>query len=154
MLSLIEVTCPHCGVQGQILLPPLGAIIVGPCPECGGMVAIYCGRALPLDRATMESGTVEARRGHLMEVLGAYLRDRVDRLFAEEPEGSAEGERPGADGFLLEDIEEELEAGDAAGLTPLGAMPSVPISNEEVDSFRNVDLKLLDNAAYFRAVFK
>jgi len=118
------------------------------------MVAIYCGRALPLDRATMESGTVEARRGHLMDVLGAYLRDRVDRLFAEEPEGSAEGERPDADGFLLEDIEEELEAGDAAGLTPLGAMPSVPISNEEVDSFRNVDLKLLDNAAYFRAVFK
>jgi len=154
MLSLIEVTCPHCGVQGQILLPPLGAIIVGPCPECGGMVAIYCGRVLPLDQATMESGTQADRRAHLGDVLGTYLRERIDRLFADSASGEEEDESASANGFLFEDIEEELAVSDAGRIVPFGAAPSVPITNEEVDSFKNVDLKLLDNADYFRAVFK
>ncbi len=154
MLSLIEITCPHCGVQGQILLPPLGAIIVGPCPECGDMVAIYCGRALPLDREIMVSGTQSERRAHLLDVLGTFLKGRVERLFADRPDNKADEDPAGLDEFLFEDIEQELAASDAARIAPLSEAPRVPITKEEVDSFRNVDLKLLDNADYFRAVFK
>jgi len=149
MLSLIEVKCPHCGTQGQIMLPPLGAIIVGPCPECDGMVVVFCGRVLPLDSGIMTRGSVEEREDHLMDVLGAFLQDRVHRLF-EGQLGATSADLPGR---LLENDElgHETELGK---ITPFGIPPEAPIAQEELDSFVNVDLKLIDNKEYFKAVFE
>lgn len=157
MLSLIEVTCPHCGVQGQILMPPLGAIIVGPCPECGEMVTIFCGRVLPLDKEVMEHGTQEERRTHLLEALGGFLEDRVDRLIAgasRTQTSEDEAPDPAANDHLFDDIEEELAFSDQRNIRPMAERPEAPITNDEISSFRDVDLRLLDNAEYFRAVFK
>ncbi len=146
MLSLIEVKCPHCGAQGQIMLPPLGAIVVGPCPECQGMVAVFCGRVLPLDREVIFNGTADEKRDHLMDVLGRFIENRVERLFdgilneADAPDGPPE-DSAAAHGHPLGEM------------SPFGNSPKVPISATEVDSFRNVDLKLIDNAEYFKAVF-
>ena len=153
MLSLIEVKCPHCGVQGQIMLPPLGAIIVGPCPECQGMVTIFCGRVLPLARDIMLQGAPQEKRDHLFSVLSGFLEDRIDRLFTR-PDDEVES----PDGLLAEDLLEQFEnePGEMVRLSAssYGAGGEMPISQEELDVFTNVDLKLIDNQEYFRAVFE
>ncbi|MCF6285551.1 MAG: hypothetical protein L3K26_10225 [Candidatus Hydrogenedentes bacterium] len=68
------------------------------------MVAVFCGRVLPLDRDIMGSEDIEAKRGHLSEILGNFLHDRIERLFGEgdveeeiaydpiDSEGEADGE--------------------------------------------------------------
>ncbi len=146
MLSLIEVKCPHCGAQGQIMLPPLGAIIVGPCPECDGMVAVFCGRVLPLDTEIMRQGAVEEKKGHLLEVIGVFLQDRIERLFGD----GAESKK-----VLSDEMELEGTSGSHAEKVDLfGNAPTGPITSEEVASFLNVDLRLIDNEEYFRAVFE
>jgi hypothetical protein len=158
MLSLIEVKCPHCGAQGQIMLPPLGAIIIGPCPECEGMVVVFCGRVLPLDKEAMVHGSLEEKRDHLLEVLNDFLKDRIERLFeqAQNVEEEAEEVEP-------DDLEEvsagfAAESADTSTQEParrtFGKKIVVPISEDEVSSFVNVDLKLLDNRDYFKAVFE
>ena len=146
MMSLIEVQCPHCGAQGQIMLPPLGAIIVGPCPECHEMVAIFCGRVLPLSKDVMARGSKEERREHVLQVLNVFIESRVEQLF----EGPAED-----NGVLSDALGQAPEAEEApASINVFGNAPTSPISEEEVDSFRSVDLKLIDNTEYFRAVFE
>ena len=141
MLSLVEVKCPHCGAQGQIVLPPLGAIVIGPCPECDEMVVVFCGRAMPLDKDIMTKGSAEDRQNHLMDVLTAFLDDRTKRLFE--------------DATDLDDANEE-ESSDS---TPLGKIilqgdaSKELISQAELDSFRSVDLRLIDNEDYFKAIF-
>lgn len=142
MVSLISVQCPHCGAQGQILLPPVGSIIIGPCPECKELVAVFCGQVLPLDKHIMENADVDEKRSHLLEVLTDFLEDRVGKLMTD-------------DGAIPEDYEEY------DGPEPDSEEPELPaskqvakeISQGEVDQFLDVDLKLLDNQAYFKSVF-
>lgn len=145
MLSLIEVTCPHCAARGQIMLPPLGAIIIGPCPECSGMVAVFCGQVLPLDNAIMTGGTGAEKRDHVGLVLGNFVQERVARLFSGD---SAQPEsNPAAEYAEATDFEATPHDGDPRPTS------SALITTEEVDSFVNVDLRLLDNPAYFKAIF-
>lgn len=150
MLSLTQVKCPHCGAKGQVILPPLGTIIVGPCPECKDMVALFCGRVLALDTDVMVNHPPEEKRQHLLDVLMKYLENRVDAVFSEEvPQFSGEADE-------IEDGEPDEAT--AASVAP-AARPKVkasspgPISKEEVDEFRNVHLPLLDDNEYFRSVF-
>ena len=154
MLSLIEVKCPHCGAQGQIMLPPLGAIIIGPCPECEGMVVVFCGRVLPLDKEIMLNGGLEEKRDHLMEVLNEFLKDRIERLFEQ---------AASAPETALDEAEEGLASPDSADphatapdgrRAPFGKNIIVPITDDEVQNFVDIDLKLLDNKDYFKAVFE
>jgi len=147
MLSLIEVQCPHCGARGQIMVPPVGAIIIGPCPQCNELVVVFCGHVLPLDKDTMENGTTEDRRDHLLMVLTDFLQERIAKL-------------------LSDDVEfEETEFGDTASLeagsyaepsdVPEVAEPEANLITEtELERFTDVDLKLLDNKAYFKSVFE
>ena len=153
MLSLIEVKCPHCGDQGQIMLPPLGAIIVGPCPECQGMVVVFCGRVMPLDRDIMTAGTVDEKQDHLMEVLGLFLQERVKRLFANQAnEADTDDATEQQDDLGEHDEDSAVQAPGAISLT--GAVQADMISDEEFDMFVNTDLKLIDNPKYFKAVFE
>ena len=156
MLSLIEVTCPHCAAQGQIMLPPLGAIIIGPCPECHGMVAVFCGKVLALDKEIMTEASSPEKREHLNAVLGTFLQDRIDRLFSDEE----------VDEILTFDHDDEgdddapSQRGDRPAETGLGRIDvygntqTAPITSEELESFKNVDLRLLDNPDYFKAIFE
>lgn len=171
MMSLIEVKCPHCGTRGQIMLPPLGALVIGPCPECHEMVVVFCGRALALDRQTMTEGTQTERAEHLLGVLTTFLEKRVEQLLeqADEPSEASEDARgPHAepvartpnDEDLLDDeddlpfpvLDHEAPAPVSREEPRLTAMNR--ISQEEVDDFVHVDLKLLDNPDYFRAIFE
>lgn len=147
MLSLIEVKCPHCGANGQIMLPPVGTIIIGPCPECQGLVVVFCGHVLPLAKEVMIQGTVSEKREHLVSVLTQFIRERVELMIAEE--SAADGASPS--GFKAEDATAAQRA------APTGEVPArvvhAPISDEEIQSFSKVELKLLDNGDYFRTIF-
>lgn len=149
MLSLIEVKCPHCGAQGQIMLPPLGAIIVGPCPECQGMVVVFCGRVMPLDSDVMNSGSLEEKQEHLLEVLGSFLQERIKRLFTNKIEDKPE---PTQDDLGIHEESSLMQAPGAISLT--GADQPDMISDEEFSRFISTDLKLIDNPKYFKAVFE
>jgi len=146
MLSIVEVKCPHCGAEGRIILPPLGAIIIGPCPECQGMVAVFCGKVLPLDGEIMQRGSVPERKEHLMEVLGVFLHERIEHLFSQSADGFSPGE-PGSE------EPEFLPDSSGAGERQTAGVASQPISEEELKTFLNVDLRLIDNKDYFRSVF-
>jgi len=145
MLSLIEVTCPHCGAKGQIMLPPVGAIVVGPCPECKGLVVVFCGQVLPLDNDVMFKGSSEEQRDHLMSVLTPFIQDRVDELEAEEAQAH--------------EAASTKDAGEAEPVSrgePAAAPQAVGrsgITEDEVETFVGLELKLLDNGDYFKAIF-
>jgi hypothetical protein len=156
MLSLIEVQCPHCGAQGQIMVPPVGAVIIGPCPECKELVVVFCGQVLALNKETMEMGSVEERREHLLGVLHEFLEDRIVKILDEDTLTSSTEEQS-------EDSYEEMEYSEALSETPEFEMgeteeepvkeSAAPISQVEMERFMDVDLKLLDNKAYFKSVF-
>ena len=143
VLSLIEVKCPHCGVRGQIILPPVGAIILGPCPHCEELVVVFCGQVLPLDKAIMIESPIEKKRDHLMGVLVEFLENRIDQII----------KAPGG----AEDAADDLDVSEADLLRPNdvgdNSRDAPTISEDEVAQFVNVDLKLLDNGDYFKAVF-
>jgi len=162
MLSLIEVQCPHCGARGQIMMPPVGAIIIGPCPQCNELVVVFCGHVLPLDKQIMESGNLDERREHLLSVLMEFLQDRIGKLMSEEAEAANSG---GSDSEA-EDEADEPDAAPVGGAVPAssgaGALSDeqkrdgalTPITQSELERFASIDLKLLDNGAYFKSVFE
>lgn len=152
MMSLIDVTCPHCGAKGRIMAPPLGSIIFGPCPECQGMVTIFCGQALPLDKDIMYNGSPAEKREHLLEALGLFLQERIDQLFQTGEETAAQAiqsTEPADNGVPEEAIEEQQPVE-----KPKPPLRSLSISEAELDTFKNIELKLIDNKEYFRAVFR
>ncbi len=149
MLSLIEVTCPHCGAQGQIIMPPMDAVIVGPCPECLGMVMIFCGKALPLDNDIMRQGTADAKKQHLMDVISGFIRERVDRLV----NGALEDE------FNPESFPDPLSneaQHDHQEARPQGSKTIAlhsPITPQEMDRFVKQELQRIDDRDYFKSIF-
>ena len=153
MLSLIEVTCPHCGARGQIMLPPVGTIIVGPCPECQGLVVVFCGHVLALEKETMLHGTPEAKRDHMLNVLTGFLRERIGQLIGEETQGSQEPTGPSDEAERLEQPVESAAQAEHAGGVQSGVRKLPPISHQEFTTFANVELKLIDNRDYFKAIF-
>lgn len=150
MLSLIEVMCPHCGARGQVMLPPVGTIIMGPCPQCQGLVVVFCGHVLALDKEIMFSGSVEEKRAHILAILMGFLKERIEQMISD---GPAEGEEQSAA------EQEESEAGSEHEHDPLhrasshAAVSESPISEGEAVAFSSIELKLLDNREYFKAIF-
>lgn len=146
MLSLIEVKCPHCGANGQIMLPPVGTIIVGPCPVCQELVVVFCGHVLPLHKDTMLNGTLEQKREHMLSVLVHFLKDRVAQIISDESVDGENAETPG---------EPPAEIPSPPVAPPRAVQPKAPpISHEEAKAFTDVELKLLDNPDYFRTIFQ
>ena len=150
MLSLIEVKCPHCGARGQIILPPLGALIIGPCPECKEFVMVFCGLVLPLQKDVVLNGTVEQKRDHLMTVLTGFLRERVQQIVTENMGDDDEIE--------AEELEHELASPKPVkfpGSAKKIRVPSKgkPISASEIDRFVHIELDLLDKTEYFKRIF-
>jgi len=149
MLSLIEVTCPHCGAHGQVMLPPVGTIIVGPCPECQGLVVVFCGQVLALQKETMLHGSREEKCDHMLAVLTDFLRDRISQMITDDT-AQAGDVPPENKGGLISDADLEM-----APVEPIKhvASKAVPITEQEYSTFANVELKLLDNKDYFRSIF-
>lgn len=148
MLSLIEVKCPHCGAQGQIVLPPLGAIIVGPCPQCEEPVVVFCGRVLPLKKSVIQDGSMKEKYDHLMAILTQFVEQRVTQLL----KNAEESQEPETDAYS----DEEMDIKDLNdGVVPDTRIEGnhARITQAEVDQFTRIDLKFLDNKDYFNEVF-
>jgi len=112
MLSIVEVKCPHCGAEGRIMLPPMGSIILGPCPECSEMVVVFCGRVLPLDKEIVTEGSIEQRKAHLLQVLTQFLRERIDLLVKDSDPNTLTGDDLGTgevDELMAEAQAEDIE---------------------------------------------
>ncbi|MCC6798178.1 MAG: hypothetical protein IT366_23900 [Candidatus Hydrogenedentes bacterium] len=149
MLSMVEVKCPHCNVRGQIMLPPLGAIIVGPCPNCDELVVVFCGRVLPLNKETMVNGSSTEKHEHLKSVLVDFMDDRirkvVDQLTPEVTEGLHD--------YTPENDDYTPNMDEQPATTAI-IDESKAISDNELDKFLRFDLPRIDNKDYFRAVFE
>ena len=142
------------------MLPPAGAIIVGPCPECQGLVVVFCGQVLPLKKDIMVEGSTKEKRQHIMTVLTGFLRDRVGQIVAEDddvkdmndeippkPQHPVVSEKPAIQ------PEHKLEA--AAGERKVCSPEHVaePITHEDIRRFVIEDLKKLDDKEQFRKIF-
>lgn len=135
------------------MVPPVGSVIIGPCPKCTKLVVIFCGQALPLDKDVMNSDSMEDRREHLLAVLNEFLRERITGILAEEAQ--FEEMQPVDDAELGDFIADDAPADETeVGFESVEASEDAQnISQHEVDQFTEVDLKLLDNRAYFKSVF-
>ncbi|MDP7639648.1 MAG: hypothetical protein QGG73_08020 [Candidatus Hydrogenedentes bacterium] len=108
-------------------------------------MAVFCGQVLPLNKEIIENAGIDDKRSHLLEVLTGFLHERVGKLMTDE----------GA----IADSCEHYDSADAESLDfeqgeePAEAVAQSAISQTEVDQFLDVDLKLLDNKAYFNSVF-
>jgi hypothetical protein len=140
MINIIKLKCPHCGVQGQLVLPEGDTILVGPCPECNNMVVIFAGKALALDTALMSRASKEEAFNHLYEVICAHVRERLDSVF-----GGAAQEQPAAEAAPAEETVEQAP--------PAEKRLQPHISSREMQQFVKDELPLLDNVDYFRAIF-
>ena len=143
MVPTIQVTCPHCGARGQIVLPPLGSIVIGPCPQCEEVVAVFCGQALPLQKDIILNGTYDERFEHVASVLQDFVEERLTELFQQaaggpEPASSAVRGAPGA---------ASRESGRSSSDKPSR------ITQAEVEHFLRFELPRLDNRYYFKAIF-
>ncbi len=141
------------------MLPPLGTIVVGPCPECQGLVVVFCGQVLALDTSVMINGTIQQKRDHLMDVLTAFLRDRIVHVVTEDTQDSEEeqsSETPAAPEATRQSSRTQPQrkvTGTARSLPQRVPQSTPVISQEEVDAFVDMELKLLDNEDYFKAMF-
>ncbi len=140
MVSIIKVQCPHCGIEGQLVLPDIDALVVGPCPECNKSVLIFAGKALPLDTELMTNGNREEVYKHLYTVLRKFIRDRLDLIFNATPPDNANPNQG--------------QVGDPSEpLSPEEADVPPSISEKEMNEFLNKELPLLDNIHYFKTIF-
>lgn len=149
MISLVQIRCPHCGAKGRMLLPPTGLILIGPCPQCHELVAVFCGQALPLDSEIMESGSAEEKGAHLLVVLTDFIESQIGEMVQQ----SFQAEE-GADQSLdPPSIHSGMEADAAWAVEEQEHLNGPPISAEEVSYFRETELNLLDNSDYFHDIF-
>ncbi|GAB4344601.1 MAG: hypothetical protein Kow0099_24150 [Candidatus Abyssubacteria bacterium] len=142
MFPIIEVECPFCKATGQIVAPPLGSIIVGPCPRCSEMVLLFNGSVMPLDKDIINGGTADEKKQHLLETIVELVADRVDELVESGDVGSDSVKQPGKKGKPLRRVKPSVSNRKAP-----------PISRDDVRDFINIDLHLIDTRDYFEKVF-
>lgn len=134
----ISLTCPHCGAQGHVDVPVAATVLIGPCPYCGGLVAVFGGVGLGLNKAIMLHGTSTEKRRHLHEVLGGSLDQRIGQV-VQELETTGLGQHTHAPKLGQEHAD--------------AAAPAAPITAAEITDFVQNELLLIDNPDYFRAIF-
>ncbi len=164
MQSILNIVCPHCHAKGRVAAPPVGAMVIGPCPKCNELVMVFSGMALPLKKEVILRGSSEKKRQHLMEVLTTFLDQQISRLVQElDGPGSAGDEDhalDGASGNGFDMHSEDDLYGDDNGEMPLERFETdIPdergnaISQSEFEHFVRKDLPMLDNKDYFRRTF-
>ncbi|MGC8738363.1 MAG: hypothetical protein ACP5UA_06900 [Candidatus Hydrogenedens sp.] len=145
MLSFVDVRCPHCGAQGKIVLPPLGTVLIGPCPQCKGMVALFNGTTLPLDSKIILDGTLEEKKKHIVDVFNAFIEEKVVEFFNPKKEGLSPQPDDANDSYKSEHRIEEY--------SHKKMKKNKPISRDEVMKFKESEIDLLDNPEIFRKYF-
>lgn len=127
------------------MAPPMGSIVVGPCPRCDEMVLLYDGTVMPLDKDIINHGTSEEKKQHLLETIVEMVADKVDSVI----EGGNIGPKPGKEsGKKKKDVQ-------TTSIKPsVRDKKAPPISREDIRDFVNIDLHLIDSKGHFDKVFK
>ena len=142
MLSVVEIKCPHCGAVGQVIVPPMGQITIGPCPRCQELVVLFEARVFALDKEKMIYGTYQEKRKHLLSILTRFLKEQVEDLI------------PGD--------EELMEPAASKPKTKRQRKKHIPtvrnrdagkITKQELEDFLRIDIPLLSKKNYFEQVF-
>lgn len=130
------VVCPHCKTHRLVTSKvPRDVVVVVPCPVCHEFSVLFRKKVIPLNRRIIEHGTFEERKDHLAHVIAEFLETGMFTLGEEHADESM----PAAN----ESAERGAAAQDSADA----------ISEEEIDKFVKIDLKCIDNPAYFRRHF-
>jgi len=134
------VICPHCKSHRIITSRvPKDVVAVMPCPNCHELAVLFRNKIIPIDRRVLEEGTKEERTQHLAQVITEFLEAGILPFQA------------GAGDFSSH-LESEGDSDDLDGI-PDDLVEMDPISDKEAEKFARVDLKCLDDAAYFRRHF-
>ena len=113
--------------------PPKDVVVVMPCPACHGLVVLFRDKVMALNREILEHGTRKQVVSHIADIIGEFLDAGVFPTFGEH----------GSDEHAEEPSEFEPET----------EISSEPISREELDRFVKIELKCIDNPAYFKRHF-
>jgi len=127
--------CPHCTNQ-PLSVARIGGNVVAimSCPCKEELLLYFRDQIIPLKRAILESGTFEERKEHLGAIAACIFEM-----------GMKQGD--------FATVEQMLGAFNQS-MAPAEEQPvPAPISHEEVEKFVRVDLKCLDNSAYFKRHF-
>ena len=136
------VVCPHCKSHRIITSRvPKDVVAVMPCPSCHELAVLFRNKIIPINRRILEEGTKDERTQHLAEVITEFLEAGILPFQDGNPgfESAIEMPSPGRDDDF-DGVPEELQSME-------------PISDKEAEKFARVDLKCLDDAAYFRRHF-
>lgn len=134
------VVCPHCKSHRIITSRvPKDVVAVMPCPNCHELAVLFREKIIPINRRILEEGSKEERTQHLAHVITEFLEAGILPFQDGEPDFSSEDD--------AEDLAPEID-GASEELQPMD-----PISDKEQEKFTRVDLKCLDDAAYFKRHF-
>ena len=142
MLSVVEIKCPHCGAVGQVIVPPMGQITIGPCPRCQELVVLFEGRVFALDKETMIYGTCKQKRKHLLSILTDFLNEQVEDLIPED------GELMGSPTDKAKPKRQRKKCKPTIRNRKAGR-----ISKQEIKDFLSIDIPLLSKKDYFEQSF-
>lgn len=135
------VVCPHCKSHRIITSRvPKDVVAVMPCPNCHELAVLFREKIIPINRRILEEGSKEERTQHLAQVITEFLEAGILPFQEGEPDFSS--------GTEAEDEETLDPGGPSADQETMD-----PISDKEAEKFARVDLKCLDDAAYFKRHF-
>ena len=124
--------CPHCAAKP---LPVFGmgenVVAIIPCPCNDELLLYFRDNVLALKRSVLESGTFDERKEHLGTVAARILELAMQ----------------GGGITTAEELFEAVAPENGAPIIP------VPITVEEMEKFVRINLRCLDNSAYFKRHF-
>ena len=132
------VVCPHCKAHrffpGR---PPKDVLVVLQCPSCRELVIMFRHKVIPLSQRIIEQGSREERVTHYATILDELLQAGFLRPPGGDggPPADAAPPFPGAESLYDSDPDRE------------------PITDEEFERFHRIELRCIDNAAYFKRHF-
>jgi hypothetical protein len=138
--------CPHCGEPGfPVERLPREVVAILVCRHCNELSVMFRKTVIALNRKVLESGTFDERKEHLATVIAHFLEAGI---FPFDMSGT------GSDGAMFE-LPQGLQLPQRRRKKPALPVESyhAPITEQERDRFVQVDLKCIDNPAYFRKIF-
>jgi predicted RNA-binding Zn-ribbon protein involved in translation (DUF1610 family) len=140
------IRCPHCGEKRiAVAKVPRDVVVVLPCPNCHELVVLFRNKVLPLKREIIENGSFEERKQHIAELIAEFL----------EPNGLSlllgDNQRKDDSQDMADEADADLESEETNKAD--APRTSGPITQGEMDTFLNVELRRIDEAAYFKKHF-
>ncbi len=133
------VPCPHCGNKRIVTARvPRDVVVILACPSCHELVVMFRGKVAALNREIIENGSQDEKRTHIADIILEFVEPGMF------PSGLSLGQ-PDSDANPFADDAETV-----GGEDDQPAPEEKPISQSEVDRFVRVELKRIDDPAYFR----